>query len=511
MMKTKILLSGGIAISSVALSHAEAKQEKSKLPNIVLIYADDIGYGDVSCYGYSTVKTPNVDKLASEGIRFSNAHCGAATSTPSRYALLTGEYAWRKEGTGIAAGDAAIIIKPERLTLPKMLQRAGYKTAAVGKWHLGLGNEQGKQDWNGTITPSPRENGFDYSYIMAATGDRTPCVFMENGKVLNLDPNDPIQVSYTNNCPGEPTGKDNPELLRVHPSHTHNQSIVNGISRFGYMKGGKSALWVDENIADSITKKAVQFIEKNKDQSFFLYFATQDAHVPRVPHPRFVGKSGMGPRGDALLEFDWSVGQVMETLKRLGLDENTLVILSSDNGPVIDDGYQDQAVELLGTHKPWGPFRGGKYSNFEAGTRIPMLVRWTGKIKPKVTNQLVSQLDWYASFAALTGQKLAEGEAPDSFNELNTLLGKSAKNRKFVVEQNINNSLAIVVGDWKYIEPSNKARINKETNIELGNNPKPQLYNLKADAGEKVNVAQKYPEKVKVLKIQLEKVKAANL
>jgi len=510
-MKHNFLTSLSLSFIPLASISAGTKSaSKLTKPNIVIIYADDIGYGDLSCYGYSKVQTPNVDKLAAEGVRFTNSHCGAATSTPSRYALLTGEYAWRKEGTGIAAGDAAMIIKPEQHTMPRMMQAAGYKTGAVGKWHLGLGAELGKQNWNGLITPGLKELGFDYSYILAATGDRTPCVFMENGRVVLLDPNDPISVSYVQNFAGEPTGKDNPELLRVHPSHGHNQSIINGISRIGYMKGGKSALWVDENIADSITLKALQFIENNKNQPFFLYFGTQDVHVPRAPHPRFVGSSGMGPRGDALVEFDWSVGQVMAKLKELNLDENTLVILSSDNGPVIDDGYHDQAVELLGNHKPWGSFRGGKYSSFEAGTRVPQIVRWTGKVKPTVSSALVSQLDWYASFASLAGYQFKLGEAPDSWNGLKTMLGKNNKNRDYVVKQNINNTLSIVIDHWKYIEPSKGARMNKDTNTELGNLNTEQLFNLKSDPTEKNNLAASNPKKVAELKSKLNEVKANN-
>ncbi len=507
MKKQTILSYTSLSIVPFTLWAGNAKEKKESKPNIVIIYADDIGYGDLSCYGYSSVKTPNVDKLASEGIRFTNAHCVASTSTPSRYSLLTGEYAWRLAGTGIAAGDAAMIIKPERATMPKMMQSAGYKTGAVGKWHLGLGAETGKQNWNGMIKPGLRELGFDYSYIMAATGDRTPCVFIENGRAANFDHKDSIFVSYTKNFPGEPTGKDNPELLRMHPSHGHNQSIVNGVSRIGYMKGGKSALWVDENIADSITAKALGFIEQNKNQAFFLYFGTQDVHVPRLPNPRFAGKSGMGPRGDAIVEFDWIVGEVTKKLHELGLEKNTILILSSDNGPVVDDGYQDQAVELLGNHKPWGPFRGGKYSGFEAGTRIPQLVRWPGKIKPAVSNTLVSQIDWYATFANLIGYSIKSNEAPDSQNVLNTLLGQNKKNRDFVVEQNLQNVLGIVVGDWKYIEPSKFASMNKETNTELGNSPKQQLYNLKSDPGEMVNLAETNQEKVIELKTLLEKVK----
>ncbi|MFZ4455069.1 MAG: sulfatase-like hydrolase/transferase [Bacteroidales bacterium] len=507
MKKRTILSYTSLSILPFALSAGNAKDKKETKPNIVIIYADDLGYGDVSCYGYSAIKTPNIDKLASEGIRFTDAHCTASTSTPSRYSLLTGEYAWRRPGTGIAAGDAATIIKPERYTLPKMMQQSGYKTAVVGKWHLGLGETTSAQDWNGHVSPGPQELGFDYSYIMAATGDRTPCVFMENGKVCKLDPKDPIQVSYTQNFPGEPTGKDNPELLRMLPSHTHNQSIVNGISRIGYMKGGKSALWVDENIGDSITAKALSFIDQNQNHPFFLYFATQDVHVPRLPHPRFVGKSGMGARGDAILEFDWIVGEVIAKLKKLKLDNNTLILLSSDNGPVVDDGYQDKAVELLGSHKPWGPFRGGKYSNFEAGTRVPQIVRWTGHFAPAVSSAATCHVDWYASFASLINAKLRADEAPDSFNKLKTLLGKSKANREYIVEQNINNNLAIVVDGWKYIAPSNYSSFNKDTKTELANNPKVQLYNLKTDPGEKNNIASQYPDKVVELKDLLEKVK----
>ncbi|MEA4935451.1 MAG: arylsulfatase [Paludibacter sp.] len=506
-MKIHAFTSVCISLLPFTIITGNSKPKKALLPNIIIIYADDVGYGDLNCYGYSSVKTPNVDKLADEGIRFTNAHCGASTSTPSRYAMLTGEYAWRHPGTGIAPGDAAIIISPDRQTMPGMMQEAGYKTAAIGKWHLGLGVEKGKQDWNGLITPGPRELGFDYSYIMAATGDRTPCVFIENGRVVNLDMDDPIQVSYKENFPGEPSGKDNPELLRIHPSHGHNQAIINGISRIGFMKGGKSALWVDENIADTLTLKAMQFITENKDKPFFLYFGTQDVHVPRVPHPRFVGASGMGPRGDVIVQFDWTVGQIMETLKKLNLDHNTLVILSSDNGPVIDDGYKDQAVELLGDHKPWGPYRGGKYSIFEAGTRVPQIVRWKGKVKPAVSNAMVSQLDWYASIASIVGYKLKEHEASDSFNSLNTLMGDNKIDRKFIVEQNTNLVLSIVVKGWKYIEPSKSSAVSKDTNVKLGNSPKSQLYNLIKDPGEKENLADKYPAKVQALKAQLDKIK----
>ena len=495
-----------LALTSCLASQTTAQEKQTQRPNVVFIYADDIGYGDLSCNGAKTIHTPNVERLAKMGVRFTNAHSAAATSTPSRYAMLTGEYAWRKAGTGIAAGDAAAIIRPERYTMANLFKDAGYNTGVVGKWHLGLGDKGGEQDWNKPLQPGTNDIGFEYSFIMAATGDRVPCVFVENDQVINLDPNDPIQVSYKANFPGEPTGKDNPELLKMHPSHGHDQSIVNGISRIGYMKGGKQALWEDENIADSITVKAVQFIENHKDEPFFLYVGTNDAHVPRWPHPRFVGKSGMGPRGDALLQFDWTVGQIMDALDKAGLTENTLIVLSSDNGPVVDDGYADRAVELLGDHKPWGPFRGGKYSIFEAGTRIPMVVSWPAQVKPGVSNALVSQVDLYASMASLMGKTLEPGAGPDSQDYLDAFLGKDLKGRDYVVE--VAGALSVSDGEWKYIAPSNGAAYQKLTNIELGNSKEEQLYNLKQDIGEKKNLAAEHPEIVAKLKAILEKEKA---
>jgi arylsulfatase A-like enzyme len=470
---------------------------------VVILYADDLGYGDVGCYGATKVATPNVDRLASEGVRFVNAHSASATCTPSRYAMLTGEYAWRRKGTGVLPGDARLIIEPGRTTLASLMKRAGYKTGVVGKWHLGLG--AGGIDWNGDIQPGPLDIGFDYCFLIPATGDRVPCVFVENRRVVGLDPKDPIQVSYEKPVGDEPTGKDHPELLKMHPSHGHDQTIVNGISRIGYMTGGKAARWVDENIADTITGKAVAFIEKHKEEPFFLYFATHDIHVPRVPHPRFAGKSGLGPRGDAILEFDGSVGEILKTLDRLGLAQNTLVIFSSDNGPVVDDGYKDQAVELLDGHKPGGPLRGGKYSAFDAGTRVPFVVRWPGRVKPGVSEALACQIDLPASMAAMTGQKLDFEDAPDSFDVLGALLGRTQMGRDHLVEHA--GTLSLIQGDWKYIEPSKGPRMNVGTNTEMGNDPQPQLYNLKDDLGEKNNVATQYPQQVKEMAALLQKIR----
>ena len=454
-------------------------------PNIVLIYADDIGYGDLSCNGARPGLTPNVDRLASQGLNFSDSHATSATCTPSRFAILTGQYPWRRQGTGILPGDAKLIIEPDWTTLPGVVRRAGYRTGVVGKWHLGLGN--GSIDWNGQIQPGPCEVGFDQSFIMAATGDRVPCVFLRDHQVVGLDPADPIEVRYDKPYPGEPTGRANHELLRVHPSHGHDMAIVNGISRIGYMKGGKAALWKDEEMADTFTHEAVAFLEANKDRPFFLYLATHDVHVPRVPHPRFAGVSGMGPRGDAIVEFDSTVGEIMKTLDKNGLTENTLVILTSDNGPVIDDGYRDESVARLGDHKAAGPYRGGKYSKFEGGTRVPLLVRWPGRVKPGTSPALVSQVDFVASLAQLVGSKEPLTTATDSRDQLAALLGEDRVGREIVIEQG--NSRAVRWGKWKFIPPSSGPRKSLPTNTELGNDHSPQLYDLETDPGETKNLA----------------------
>jgi arylsulfatase A-like enzyme len=477
--------------------------KRSKVPNVIVILVDDAGYGDISAYGSRTIKTPAVDRLAREGLRFTDGHSTGATCTPSRYSLLTGEYAFRKPGTGVLPGNAALVIDPARGTLPELMRRAGYTTGVVGKWHLGLG-PQGGPDWNTEIRPSPNDIGFDYSYIMAATGDRVPTVYVENRRVVALDPADPISVSYDSPIGDWPTGKANPDLLKMHPSHGHDMTIVNGVSRIGYMTGGRKALWNDEEMADVFTSRAVKFIEEHRSKPFFLYFATHDPHVPRLPHPRFVGKSGMGARGDALVEMDWSVGEILSTLDRLDLTRETIVIFSSDNGPVVDDGYQDQAVEKLGTHRPAGPWRGGKYSNFEAGTRVPFILRWPARVKPGVSTALVSQVDLFASFASLTGQTLKSGEAPDSLNILPALLGESGKGREWLVEQA--SVLSLREGSWKFITPGKGPSIQKVTNTEMGNDPAGQLYNLAEDPGETRNLINADPTRAARMRQRLEQI-----
>lgn len=465
-------------------------------PNVIIILADDLGYGDLECFGAKNVSTPNVNKLAAQGIKHTNVHAVAATSTPSRYSLLTGEYAWRKPGTDVAPGNAGMIIRPEQYTMADMFKNSGYRTAAIGKWHLGLGDRTGQQDWNAPLPTHLGDIGFDYHYIMAATADRVPCVFIEDGKVANYDPEHPIEVSYQRNFPGEPTGRENPELLyNQTSSHGHDMAIVNGIGRIGYMKGGGKALWKDENIADSITAHAIDFIKANKENPFFMYFCTNDVHVPRFPHDRFRGKNPMGVRGDAIVQFDWSVGQLMKTLDELGIADNTLVILSSDNGPVLDDGYNDQAEELLAGHSPTGPYRGNKYSAFEGGTMVPAIVRWPAKIKGgQESDLLMSHIDWMASLGSIIGAKLPKGAAPDSRSREGNLLGTDSEPTPWVVELASNHVLSVRTPDWKYIEPSDGPKmIQWGPKIETGNNPLPQLYDMRSDKGEVSNVALQNP------------------
>ncbi len=474
-------------------------------PNVILICTDDLGFGDLSSYGAKQIQTPNLDKMAAEGIRFTNAHSTSATCTPSRFAMLTGVYPWRRSGTNILPGDAALIIPIQQATLPKQFKQAGYRTGLVGKWHLGLGTQVDK-DWNAEIKPGPREVGFDYSFIFPATADRVPTVFLDNQRVIGLDKNDTIRVSYGKKIGNEPTGKDNPELLKMKssPNHGHNQTIVNGIGRIGYMTGGKMARWTDEEMPLTFMHKAMDFIEQNKNKPFFLLYNLTEPHVPRMPSTMFKGKSKLGARGDVILQLDWTIGQLLKQLKSLGIDKNTMIIFTSDNGPVLDDGYQDEAVEKQNGHLPAGPFRGGKYSAFEGGTRVPFIVRWPGTIKPAVSNSLLCQVDILASMAALT-KKSKPTEAIDSENLLDLLVGKSTKGRSALVLQG--GAFSVVSGDWKYIEPRKGPAIFTLTNTESGNAIHPQLYNLKTDSGERDNLAEKYPEKVKELNELLLKIR----
>ena len=469
----------------------------AETPNVVILYGDDVGYGDVGVYGSKKIPTPNLDKLASGGLRFTDGHCSASTCTPSRYSLLTGEMPYRKKGTGIAPGNANMIISPNQFTLADVFQQSGYRTAIVGKWHLGL--EDDVINRNVRIEPGPESLGFDQYFIIPATNDRVPCVYIENGYVVNLDSNDPITMSRGKRIPDSvpgtkyPDARLNPEAITAYKGDAaHSGTVLNGLGRIGYMKGGQSALFKDEQLADDIVREAKKFIVANKDRPFFLFFSANDIHAPRWPHERFRGKSQHGLRGDAMVSFDWSVGEIMKLLKDLGLKENTMVIATSDNGPVyIDGGYQDgcQTKGSSGSdrgHDASGIYRGGKYQVYEGGTRVPFIVSWPGKIRPGVSDALVTQVDLLASFAAMLGKKLPAGSARDSRNCLETLLGKDKKGVKIIIEHT-NRAKAIRCGNLKYIDN------------------KPQLYDLGNDPGEKENLIKKLPSKAEEMKQLLDK------
>ncbi len=480
-------------------------------PNIIVIMADDLGYGDVGCYGATSLKTPNIDQLAAEGVRFTSGYCSASTCTPTRFSFITGTYAFRQKGTGVAPPNGPALIKPGTTTIASLMKQADYATAVIGKWHLGLGDP--KPDWNGELRPGPLEIGFDYCHLLPTTNDRVPQVYVHDHHVLNLDPKDPLWVGDKAPDENHPTGITHRSELRMDWSHGHNGTIHNGIGRIGFYTGGKAARFRDEDLGDEWVKRSNEWIEAHKDSPFFLFFASHDIHVPRMPHERFQGKTTLGYRGDAIVEFDWCVGEVMKTLDRLKLAENTLIVLCSDNGPVLDDGYKDGAVEKLGTHKPAGPLSGGKYSVFEGGTRTPFITRWKGRVKPGVSDEVVCTIDLAASFASLTGVALPENACRDSFNVLPALLGESsAKGRDHLLQQDNNGTnYGLRAGEWKLVRM--KAKGKSQAVVTKKDTPLPTslhaLYHLPGDPGEEHDVSAKNPEKTQELIAKLDALIAA--
>ncbi len=495
----------GSALFSLGHAKTVVADANRDRPNIVVILADDLGYGDVSCYGAKALRTPHIDRLAAEGQRFTSGYCSASTCTPTRYSFLTGTYAFRQKGTGIAAPNNPAIIQPGTETVASILQRAGYRTAVVGKWHLGLGGEGGP-NWNGELNPGPLEIGFDHCYLLPTTNDRVPQVYVRNHRVLNLDPKDPLWVGTKKPDDDHPTGITHRDTLKMDWSHGHNGTLHNGISRIGFYTGGHAARFRDEDLADEWVKQSVRWIDQNKDQPFFLFFSSHDLHVPRMPHERFHGKTPLGFRGDAIVQLDWCVGQLLDALERNELTKNTLVVFCSDNGPVLDDGYKDGAVEKLGDHKPAGPYSGGKYSVFEGGTRTPFITRWPGRIPPGVSDEVVCTIDFAASLAALIGADLPPDSCLDSFNVLSALLGQdNANGRDHLIQQDNGNrgNFGLRVGDWKLQRGSSRRGKGKQAKQ---TKPRERLFNLAVDPGEKNNVAEEHPDVARRLAGQLDKL-----
>lgn len=488
-------------------------------PNILVIMADDLGYGDVSCYGATELQTPNIDRLAASGIRFTDGYCSASTCTPTRFSMLTGNYAFRTPGKGIAAPNSPALITPGTETVASILKRGGYRTGVIGKWHLGLGpkkikgpanpnNRRGGPDWNGELKPGPLEIGFDTCFLLPTTNDRVPQVYVQDHLVANLDPNDPLWVGNKRPSQSHPTGKTQRETLKLDWTHGHNATIHNGISRIGFYTGGAAARFRDEDLADMWVKKSIEFIEASQAEPFFLFFSSHDLHVPRMPHERFQGQSKLGLRGDSILQLDWSVGELTKALKRLNLDKNTLVIFCSDNGPVMDDGYADQALEKLGSHRAAGPFTGGKYSVYEGGTRTPFIACWPSVIEPRESAEVVCTVDFAASFAQLINQPLADDACVDSTDVLDALLGKpGAKGRQTLIQQDNGNKGAFGFrkDNWKLLRHDQAKAFNVKVDQNLTHSkvPKFQLFNLADDPAESNNVIAKHPQVAAELKAEL--------
>lgn len=486
-MKPSRLLLPAFALGAISCSE---KKDVPQRPNVVLIVADDLGLGDVSCYGSQTISTPNIDNLARNGLLMRNAYATSSTSTPSRFALFTGMYPWRNPDAQILPGDAPLLIDPSTPTLPKMMQDLGYSTAAVGKWHLGMG--YGKIDWNKEISPSGNTVGFDYTNLIPATVDRVPTVYVENGLVQGLEEDDPILVDYENNFPGEPTAITNPELMEMKWNHGHQGTIVNGIPRIGFMKGGHKARWKDTTMADYFLSKAKDFMVKHKDEPFFLYYGLHQPHVPRVPNERFSGKSGLGPRGDAVIEADWCVGQAIACLDSLGILDNTIVIFTSDNGAVLQDGYQDSALELAEEkgHDPDNGLRGGKYSLYDAGTHIPFIVYWNGHIPHAESKAWFCQVDLFATFGEMFEGNVPEGLDSESLPDV--LLGKELSGGRESQILEAQGRLAFRKGDFVMIPKYSGPNYN-ETGIELGCNNHDSLWNLSEDPSQQKDLSGSNP------------------
>jgi arylsulfatase A len=438
-------------------------------PNIVFILADDLGWGSLGCYGANPdlVRTPNCDRLARQGLRFTDANTPCSVCSPTRYAVLTGRYCWRTSlRSGVLNVQAPLHIETNRLTLASLLQRRGYRTAAIGKWHLGYGDAP-KADFTAELRPGPLEVGFDYHFGVPCNHGDVSGVFVENHRVVGLR-SSKLTPSGTNVYGGKPfLGIDAPQR-------------------------------VDEDVMATLTGKAVTWLEQQQaSKPFFLYFTPVTVHEPVTPSSLAKGSSKAGPYGDWIHELDWSVGKVLDALERKGFVTNTLVILTSDNGGENKrtrggTQLQAQAAGLLMN----GRWRAGKHSIYEGGFRVPFIARWPGRIPADgVSKQTINLVDMLATTAALAGEKLppASEAAEDSYSVLPALLGQQPAKplRADMLVQNADGVLAIRQGPWKWIE--GKPVVRKVLPVREGE-CKPQLYNLDEDPAEQQDVAHQHPE-----------------
>ena len=481
-------------------------------PNVVLVFADDLGYGDLSCYGATKVQTPNIDRLAKEGRRFTDAHSASAVCTPSRYALLTGEYPFRMGIWGPCSHRQPLLIDTNKLTLAKMFKNAGYATSCFGKWHLGFGT--GPTDWTKPLKPGPLEVGFDYYFGVPKVNSGFPYVYVENHNVFGGDPDDPLVYDQK---PYSPTP--------VVPAAAGRKSP----NRFG---GARKAheLYHDERVGTDLTQRAIKWIEtRDKSDPFFLYLATTHIHHPTTPAPRFKGTSQAGLYGDYIHELDWMVGELLACLERNRVADDTVFLFTSDNGGMFNTPGQ---IAFKHGHKINGDLLGFKFGAWEGGHRVPFLVRWPGKVKAGTTSdQLISNVDLLATFAALTGQELTKEERADSVNLLPAIIGdpKETVRKNLILAPNKRTHLSVRQGKWMYIPsrgsggftgrkpgdhtfagPAAANFVGSENSDFQGGTfkadaPAAQLYDLEFDRNQTKNLYREYPDVVAELSAFLKK------
>ncbi len=499
------------AIVSVLTGNGLAADvEASSPPNVVLIFADDLGYGDLGCCGATKVQTPNIDRLAKEGRRFTDAHSASAVCTPSRYALLTGEYPVRANGGagvwGPAPVTSGLIIDTEKVTIADVFKDKGYATAALGKWHLGFG--EGTNNWREPLRPGPQDLGFDYYFGLPVVNSAPPYVYVENDRIVGGDPADPL--TYI----GRGRHEEATPITEIPPEASQRSANM--------FKGAVEAHrnYNDYTVGTVLANKAVDWITANKQQPFFLYLATTHIHHPFTPGKRFQGTSQAALYGDFIQELDWMVGEVTGCLEKHRLSQNTLVIFTSDNGGMLNLGGRNA---VRAGHLINGDLLGFKFGAWEGGHRVPFIARWPGKIEAGTeSDQLVCNVDMLATFGALTGQDSQTLEDKDSVNILPALLGNPAENlrKELVLAPSKSNLLSLRKGKWMYIpgrgsggfrgsRPQDHAwggapaaafvgSVNSD--IEHGkikpNAPPAQLYDLEADVNQTRNLHDDFPEMV---------------
>lgn len=510
------------AFCGLLVHYADAQEQKNNRPNVVYILVDDLGYGDVGCYGATKVKTPNIDKLASEGKMFTDAHSASAVCTPSRYALLTGQYPVRgNNGKGVwgpAPVSSELLINPEQFTLADVFKNSGYTTAALGKWHLGFG--EGENTWDKPLRPGPNDLGFDYYYGVPVVNSAPPYVYVENDRVVGEDPNDPLVYV------GRGKEKEVTPITPIPPAAS--QRTANMFK--GAVKAHK--LYNDYTVGTVLAGKAVDWITEKttneKQNPFFLYMATTHIHHPFTPGKNFQGKSDAELYGDFIQELDWMVGQVISTLEKQGVDDNTLVILTSDNGAMLNLGGRN-AVKA--GHKINGDLLGFKFGVWEGGHRVPFIAKWPGKIEAgTVSDQLICNVDMLATFMVVTGQDPNSLKNTDSKNILPALLGNPEipVRNELLLAASKPTHLSLRKGKWMYIPAKGSGGFNGSkpqhhawggapavvfvgginSDIENGqikeDAPSAQLYNLEVDKYQTTNVYNQYPEVVKEMGAALE-------